>query len=174
MKDIQYLTHDLGARNDPKLMDLQMDMGGKGLGLFWCLVEMLWENGGFIPANYKSIAVSLRWCKPSEVEKVVTDYGLFQVEDCMITSRSARERIDAMRDKFARASNARRASATARWNREQSESNANAMQPQCETNANEMRAVCEPYATNKLTNKHSQSGTVPPAGTELFFFFFCG
>lgn len=177
MKDIQYLTHDLGARNDPKLMDLQMDMGGQGLGIFWCLVELLWENGGYIPANFKSIAFALRWCKPAEVEKVVTGYDLFQVEDGMITSRSARERIDAMRDKFVRASNARRASATARWNREQSGSNANAMQTQCETNANEMRAVCEPYATNKLTNKHTNKlnnniNNIPPTADSIFEIFF--
>lgn len=100
MKDLQYITHDLGARNDPKLLDLQMEMGGQGLAIFWCLVEMLWENDGRIPANYKSIAFALRWCKPAEVEKVVTGFGLFQVEDGMISSRSASERIAHKRDQI--------------------------------------------------------------------------
>lgn len=116
MKDIQYLTHDLGARNDPKLMDLQMDMGGQGLGIFWCLVELLWENGGYIPANYKSIAFALRWCKSAEVEKVVTGYGLFQIEDGMITSRSAMERIAAKQAKFEAHSGAGKKGAERRWN----------------------------------------------------------
>ena len=55
MKELPYITHDFGARNDPKLMDLQMEMGGQGLGIFWCLVEMLWENGGTIPANLRPV-----------------------------------------------------------------------------------------------------------------------
>ncbi len=104
MKDSQYITHDLGARNDPKLMDLQMEMGGQGLGIFWCLVEMLWENGGYIPANYRSIAFALRWCKPAEVEKVVNNFGLFQIEDGQIFSRSALERINHKKDKIQRMS----------------------------------------------------------------------
>ena len=93
MKDLPYITHDIGARNDPKLMDLQMDMGGQGLAIFWCLIEMLWENDGYIPANFKSIAFSLRWCKAAEVEKVVTGYALFEIEDGRIFSRSALRRI---------------------------------------------------------------------------------
>ena len=113
MKDLQYITHDLGARNDPKLMDLQMEMGGQGLAIFWCLVEMLWENDGAIPANYKSIAFALRWCKPAEVEKVVTAFGLFKVEDGNIVSRSASERIAHKKDAIQRMSEG----AKRRWNK---------------------------------------------------------
>ena len=58
MKDLQYMTHDLGARNDPKLISLQMAMGGQGLAIFWCLVEMLWENDGYLPTDYEAIAFS--------------------------------------------------------------------------------------------------------------------
>ena len=128
MKDLPYITHDFGSRNDPKLMDLQMDMGGQGLGIFWCLVEMLWENGGSIPANYKSIAFALRWCKPAEVEKVVTGYGLFEVADGIITSHSATSRIDEMRTKFGARSESSRKANAARWEK-QSDSgrNPNAM-----------------------------------------------
>ena len=43
MKDSNYFSHDFGARNDPKLIELQMEMGGQGLAIFWCIVEMLWE-----------------------------------------------------------------------------------------------------------------------------------
>ena len=116
MKDSQYITHDLGARNDPKLMDLQMEMGGQGLAIFWCLVEMLWENEGYIPANYKSIAFALRWCKPSEVEKVVTGFGLFQVEDGRLFSRSALERITHKRDTIEAKREGGRKGACRRWN----------------------------------------------------------
>lgn len=117
MKDLPYITHDLGARNDPKLMDLQMEMGGQGLAIFWCIVEMLWENAGYIPANYRSIAFSLRWCKPAEVEKVVTGFGLFEIEDGKLFSRSALERIAYKRDRISEASERGRKAIEARWNR---------------------------------------------------------
>ena len=68
MKDLQYITHDLGARNDPKLLKLQMEMGGQGLAIFWCLVEMLWENDGYLPTDYDALAFNLRWATAPEVE----------------------------------------------------------------------------------------------------------
>ena len=94
MKDIPYLTHNLGARNDPKLLELQIDMGGKGLGLYWCIVEMLWENGGYLPAKYKNIAFSLPWATAEDVEHVVTGFGLFEVDGERFWSKAALERIE--------------------------------------------------------------------------------
>lgn len=165
MKDLPYITHDFGSRNDPKLMDLQMDMGGQGLGIFWCLVEMLWENGGTIPANYKSIAFALRWCKPAEVEKVVTGYGLFEVSDGAISSHSATARIAEMRTYFGAKSAAGKKGAERRWN---GTANGNAkaqpMADQCDANG----------LTNILTNKQTNSINITPLTAADFFeiFFF--
>ena len=167
MKELPYITHDFGARNDPKLMDLQMEMGGQGLGIFWCLVEMLWENGGTIPANYKSIAFALRWCKPAEVEKVVTGYGLFEVSDGAISSHSATARINEMRTRFGVRSEASRKASQARWG---SGRNADAIQTECERKADAMPLTN--ILTNKLTNKHSNNNTPLTAADfyEIFFF----
>ena len=165
MKDLPYITHDLGARNDPKLMDLQMEMGGQGLAIYWCLVEMLWENEGYIPANYKSIAFSLRWCKPAEVEKVVTGFGLFEIEDGRLFSRSALERIAYKRDRFDVRSAASRKAAEARWGRS---GNADAMRTQCDSDA-----VAMPI-TKVLTNKQTKDNNNTPLTAADFFeiFFF--
>lgn len=167
MKELPYITHDFGARNDPKLMDLQMDMGGQGLGIFWCLVEMLWENGGTIPANYKSIAFALRWCKPAEVEKVVTCYGLFEVSDGTISSHSATARIAEMRTYFGAKSAAGKKGAERRWN---GTANSNAIaQPMADkSDANGLTNIL----TNKQTNKHSINNTPLTAADffEIFFF----
>ena len=76
-----YFSHDYGARNDPKLLELQMEMGGQGLAIWWCLVEMLWENEGYLPRNFKSIAFSLHWAQAEEVQKVVEGFGLFEWDD---------------------------------------------------------------------------------------------
>lgn len=180
MKDLPYITHDFGARNDPKLMDLQMDMGGQGLGIFWCLVEMLWENGGTIPANYKSIAFALRWCKPAEVEKVVTGYGLFEVSDGAISSHSATARIAEMRTYFGAKSASGKKGAERRWN-----GNANGkamalpMADQCGANstpiAPPMAKQCDANGlTNILTNKQTNSINITPLTAADFFeiFFF--
>lgn len=164
MKDLPYITHDFGARNDPKLMDLQMDMGGQGLGIFWCLVEMLWENGGAIPANYKSIAFALRWCKAAEVEKVVTGYGLFEVADGAITSHSATARIKQMKASFGAKSMAGKKGAERRWN---SDANGKAiaqpMAKQCDANG----------LTNLLTNKQTNLlNNTPLTAADFFEIFF--
>ena len=94
MKDGPFLTHDIGARNDPKLLELQMEMGGAGLAIYWCLVEMLWENSGYLPLKYRQLAFSLRWCSPEEVERVVTEFGLFENDEEQFWSPSALRRIN--------------------------------------------------------------------------------
>jgi len=164
MKEIPYITHDLGARNDPKLMDLQMEMGGQGLAIFWCLIELLWENEGYIPANYKSIAFSLRWCKPAEVEKVATAFGLFEIDaEGRLFSRSALERIAYKRDRFDVRSAASRKAAEARWGRS---GNASAVRTQCDSDAVEM-------PTNLLTNKLTKDiNNTPLTAADFFEIFF--
>lgn len=162
MKDLQYITHDLGARNDPKLLDLQMEMGGQGLAIFWCLVEMLWENDGRIPANYKSIAFALRWCKPAEVERVVTGFNLFQVEDGMISSRSASERIAHKRDQIEAKREGGRKGAERRWNGS----------PNSSPNG---IPTTDPMLINKLINKQINKETnnnMRPTAADFFEVFF--
>ena len=170
MKDSQYITHDLGARNDPKLMDLQMEMGGQGLGIFWCLVEMLWENGGYIPANYRSIAFALRWCKPAEVEKVVNNFGLFQIEDGQIFSRSALERITHKRDTIEAKREGGRKGASKRWNSQRNEETNDT--PDGIPNGS---PIAEPMPINKLINKQTNKETnfnMPLTAAEFFEIFF--
>ena len=44
-----YFTHDYGARNDPKILELRAEYGLEGLGLYWCIVETLAEaRDGYI------------------------------------------------------------------------------------------------------------------------------
>ena len=96
MKD-NYFSHDFGARNDPKLIEVQMDLGGVGLGIYWCLVEMLWEQEGFLPRNYRALAFCLRWAEEEDIRRVVEDYGLFGHDEEKFWSESLLNR-KALRD----------------------------------------------------------------------------
>ena len=59
-KEAFYFTHDYNARNDVKMQEMMMDLGCEGIGIYWCIVEMLYENGGKLPLAYtKNIAWSL-------------------------------------------------------------------------------------------------------------------
>lgn len=41
-----WFKHDLKARNDKKLLKVNRLYGLEGIGIYWCLVEMLYENKG--------------------------------------------------------------------------------------------------------------------------------
>lgn len=46
--DNLYFKHDFGARNHPKLKGVKRKYGIEGLGIYWCLLEILYENNGSI------------------------------------------------------------------------------------------------------------------------------
>lgn len=117
MKEFPYLSHDLGARNDPKLLKLQMEMGGQGLAIYWCLVEMLWENGGYLPIESNTIAFSLHWCHPDEVQAVIFKYNLFENDGKQFWSPSALERINERDERWRAKSEGGKKSGEARRNK---------------------------------------------------------
>lgn len=43
-----YFRHDQNARNNPKLLKLKMKMGMEGIGIYWCLIECLYELNGYL------------------------------------------------------------------------------------------------------------------------------
>jgi len=166
MKDLQYITHDLGARNDPKLLNLQMRMGGAGLAIFWCLVEMLWENDGYLPTDYEAIAFSLRWAKPEEVEKVVTGFELFIVDGDRFWSKSALERINQKKDRIQAQREGGLKGAQRRWNTETNDT------PNALPNGS---AIGDPMPRNKyINNKQERDNTIkaPLTAADFFEIFF--
>ncbi len=88
----EYFSHDLSSRNDPKIQNLMMDHGMEGVGVFWCLVEMLYEQGGALRMDQiKAIAWGLH-AEQSLVESVVKNYSLFDTDGEVFWSPSARKR----------------------------------------------------------------------------------
>ncbi len=118
-KDTFYFSHDLHSRNDPKLVCLMMRQGITGIGIYWCLVEMLYEQGGsLLLSECERIAFELR-TNSEDVRKVI-DSDLFGRSDVAFWSESVLRRIKLRNDKSVKA----RESALLRWH------HANALQPQ--------------------------------------------
>lgn len=166
MKDLQYITHDLGARNDPKLLMLQMEMGGQGLAIFWCLVEMLWENDGRLPLDPRPIAFSLRWATAEEVDRVIREFGLFENDGVQFWSRSALERIAQKKERLAVRENSARNAANVRWGRT---ADADAMRGACESNAAAMPINKDINIDKKIDR---DSNNMPPTAADFFIYFF--
>lgn len=129
MKDVFYFQHDYNARNDPKLQDVLIEHGAAGLGVFWCIVEQLYEQDGILPLkSCKSIAFALHVdCKM--VESIVQDFGLFKNDGEKFWSNSVNARLN----KRKTVSEKRKLAAINRWKsiqekQEQSNVDANAMQ----------------------------------------------
>lgn len=127
MKDT-YLPHDLGARNDPKMLALQRAMGGQGKAIFWDLCEMLWENDGYLPADYETLAYGLRYCTADEVRQVVEGFDLFKTGDGHFWSDSALRRIQHKKDTSAARAEAGRRGGQASAQQRLSNAEANAKQ----------------------------------------------
>jgi hypothetical protein len=125
MKDTQYFPHDTNARNDTKIQKLLMKHGMAGIGLYWCLIEMLYEQDGKLPlADMETYAFALR--SDSEfLNEVISGFGLFKKNKSHFWSESANKRLNEIKNR----SNSARRSAYARWG------NANAMQSHNDSNA---------------------------------------
>ncbi len=118
-KDTFYFTHDFNSRNDPKMIRLVMKTGIIGVGIYWCLIEMLYEQGGTLSKHEcERIAFELR--TDSDLVQSVIDTDLFAKNEEKFWSESVLRRLKERKDKSIKA----RESAMVRWH------HANALQPQ--------------------------------------------
>jgi hypothetical protein len=135
----EYFTHDFKARHDPKIINLIMRHGMTGVGIYWCLIEMLHEEGGYISlSECERIAFELR-TDIDKIKSVIYDFELFKNDDKIMYSESALLRIEIRKNKSTKASE----SANARWDK------AKAMRTQCDGNAKKKSKVNEIKVKNK-------------------------
>lgn len=127
-KDTFYFSHDYNARNDEKIKRLIRKHGMQGYGVFWSIVEDLYNNANALRMDYEGIAYDLR-SDSDLVASVVNDFDLFIFNGDYFGSNSVQERLEQRNDKSAKA----RKSASYRWE------NANAMQTQSDSNAKKER-----------------------------------
>ena len=128
MKESYYFSHDYNARNDIKIKRLLLKHGMAGYGVFWSIIEELYNNANALPLDYETYAYELR-TSSDVIKSIINDYDLFVINDEQFGSMSVQNRLDE-RDKKSKKA---RDSAYKRWNK--SERNANAMQTHNEGNA---------------------------------------
>jgi len=109
-KETYYFSHDYYARTDRKLVALAMKHGMVGIGVFWCLVEMLYEEGGAMPMECERIAFALR-TDVVIIKSVINDFELFEFDADLFWSNSIIERLKLRCEKSAKA----KKSALKRW-----------------------------------------------------------
>lgn len=92
-RDTFYFSHDYSARNDPKLKRLLREHGVGGLGVFWCIIEELYEQGGKLSLDYiETIAWDLH-VDVSMIKNIIDGYNLFKTEDDFFWSESVMARL---------------------------------------------------------------------------------
>lgn len=79
--DIIYFNHDINAWSDSKLLEAINKYGPAAYGIWWIVIEALYENRGTItkktlPSLCKKLSAELEM-----VEDVVYNYQLFTIED---------------------------------------------------------------------------------------------
>jgi hypothetical protein len=123
-KDTFYFSHDYNSRNDPRMVSLLMKVGIIGHGIYWCIVEMLYEQGGYINlSECERIAFELR--TETEIVRTVIASNLFKRNESIFWSESVIRRLNERKIKSVKA----RESANIRW------SDANAFRKQSDPNA---------------------------------------
>ena len=123
-----YFPHDYNTRNDIKIKKLLAKHGWIGYGLFWAIIEELYNNANALPTDYESISFDLR-SEVTLIKSIINDFDLFQIKNDFFGSLSIQRRLEDRNNKTTKA----RESAFKRWNK--SESNANALPTQSESNA---------------------------------------
>lgn len=127
-KDTFYFSHDYNARNDAKIKKLISKHGFLGYGIFWAIVEDLYNNANALPTDYESIAFDLR-TDAETIKSIIKDFDLFVFENETFGSSSIEKRLNERNEKSIKA----RESASKRWSKLKED--ANALRTQSDGNA---------------------------------------
>jgi hypothetical protein len=128
MKDTFYFSHDYNCRSDVKIKKLVRTHGTSGYGIYWMLIEDLYNNANALPLDYDGIAYELR-CDCDIVKSVINDFELFVIDGDTFGSLSVQKRLSDRDEKSKKA----RESASKRWGSK--DDNTNAMRSHSDSNA---------------------------------------
>lgn len=128
IKETFFFSHDYNARTDEKIKRLVRKHGMEGYGIFWAIVEDLYNNANALRTDYEGIAYELH-THEATVKSVIFDFDLFIIEGEIFGSSSIEKRLTERNCKSEKA----RQSAFKRWGNRKSD--ANALPKQSDSNA---------------------------------------
>jgi hypothetical protein len=126
--DTFYFSHDYSARNDEKIKRLIRKYKYLGYGIYWAIIEDLYNNANALRTDYDGIAFDLHTDEKT-IKSIVEDFDLFVFDGEFFGSLSVQKRLNKRQEKSNKASE----NANKRWNK--TDSNANALQTHCDGNA---------------------------------------
>ena len=148
-----YFPHDSNARNSEKLLELRMQHGAAGYGVYFMLIERLREAADYsCVVNYNSIAFDLR-VSAELIKSVLRDFRLFAFfqtdEGERFYSESLRQRMKPMDEMRVQRRNAAALSVAKRKERAESERSFNARSTLVAENEN-TRSTLVAQKSNKV------------------------
>lgn len=165
MKETFYFSHDYNARSDEKIKRLLVKHGFLGYGVYWAIIEDLYQNANAMRTDYECIAYELR-VNEDCIKSIINDFDLFEIEGDVFGSLSVQRRLDE-RDKKSKKA---RESALYRWNK--NNENANAMRTQCDRNAiKESKGKESKVKESKRKESIKKDIFTPPQISEVIDYF---
>ncbi|MTK53120.1 Lin1244/Lin1753 domain-containing protein [Paludibacter sp.] len=106
-----YFSHDYHARHDKKLVAATMKYGLEIVGAYWCIIESLYEEGGYLKLDeYERISYELRTSNDL-IKYLIYDSLLFENDGVKFWSNTVLKRIGMCKEKSEKA----RKSVAFRW-----------------------------------------------------------
>jgi hypothetical protein len=156
MKETFYFSHDYNARTDAKIKNLIRKHGFLGYGIFWAIIEDLYNNANALQTDCEGIAFDLH-SDHELIRSIIFDFDLFVFDGDTFGSLSVQRRLEE-RDKK---SNKARESAFKRWSKD-----ANAMRTHSEGNA-----IKERKGKDIKESKDKKAVFTKPTQTEVESYF---
>ncbi len=150
-----YFSHDYNSRSDPKIKKLIFKHGMLGYGIYWAIVEDLYQNANALPTHYDCIADDLRM-EQDIIESIINDFDLFQIDGNYFSSFAVERRLNLRLEKSQKA----RESAEARWNKNKKK-NANALRTECDRNAIKGKEIKENKKIKEKIKEILEQNNIP-------------
>lgn len=106
----EYFSHDYSSRADQKIKRLIIKHGMLGYGIYWGIIEMLYQNDNMLIYDIDLLSYDFRE-SGDIIKSIVSDFDLFSIEDGYIYSTGVSKRLQIRDSK----SLSGKASANKRW-----------------------------------------------------------
>lgn len=111
-----WFRHDVGTMNDKKMVRVLRMFGMEGIGIYWYLVEALYEADGYLSFEYLEEFAFSTHVEQEKIIKIIKNSGLFTYDKTQFWSERALKEIGIFNDKSEKA----RRAINKRWENVQS------------------------------------------------------